>query len=138
MYKIYVKTIRKNYRGVFAAENIKKGEVVEICPVVTVPKSQEKLLDRTHLINYYFIWGPQNQPAICLGYGSLYNHSFEPNIEYEEKVKKKVLVSTALRNIKKGEELRSNYNGDHDSKDPVWFKTDQKSGRKSTKKRTKK
>ena len=122
MYKIFVKTIRKNYRGVFASENIKKGETVEICPVIVVPKKHEKMIDKTHLLNYYYLWGPQNQPAIALGYGSLYNHSFSPNIEYEEKVKKKVLVFKALRNIKKGEELKSNYNGDHDSKDEVWFK----------------
>lgn len=122
MHKLQVKTIRKNHRGVFATAPFKKGEVVEICPVVIVPKKQERLIDKTHLINYYFIWGKQNQPAIALGYGSLYNHSYNPNIEYEENVKKKVIVFTALRNIKKGEELVSNYNGDHDSKEKVWFK----------------
>jgi SET domain-containing protein len=120
--KIIVKNIGKKGRGVFAVRNIKKGEIVEVCPVIVVPKSQEKLLRKTLLDDYCFPWATQYQPAIVLGYGSLYNHSYTPNVEYDEKVKQKVMVFTALRNIKKGEEITSNYNGDHDNKDEVWFK----------------
>ena len=115
-------TPRKNGRGVFATANIKKGEVIEVCPIIAVPKSQEKILRKTLLDDYVFPWATKNQPAVVLGYGSLYNHSYDPNIEYDEDVKKKVMVFTALRNIKKGEELMSNYNGDWDSKEEVWFK----------------
>lgn len=105
----------------FATANIRKGEIVEVCPIIAVPKSQEKLLRKTILDDYCFPWATKNQPAIVLGYGSLYNHSYTPNIEYDENVKRKVMIFTALRDIKKGEELMSNYNGDHDSQDEVWF-----------------
>ena len=106
----------------FAKEKIRKGETIEICPVIILPLKDRKLMDKSHLFNYYFYWGKKNQPAIALGYGSLYNHSYTPNAEYEEDVKNKHMVFTALRDIKKGEEITTNYNGDHDNKDPLWFK----------------
>jgi len=126
MDKIYIKKVSKNQRGVFAKKKIKKGEIIEICPVIPVPKKQEKYLDKTFLLNYYFEWGPRNQPGIVLGYGSLYNHSYTPNAEHDERVKKREMVFTALRDIKKGEEITHNYNGEEDNKDPVWFKVKMK------------
>lgn len=121
--KLVVKNISKKGRGVFTRSLIKKGEVVEICPVIILPYKDRKLVDKTKVIDYYFYWGPKNQPAIALGYGSLYNHSYDPNIEYDQNVKKKVIVFKAIKNIKKNEELTSNYNGDPDSEDPLWFTT---------------
>ena len=56
-----------------------------------------------------------------LGYGSLYNHSCEPNARYDdEKGQSKVLK--AIRNVAPGEEITVNYNGDPPDKTPVWFK----------------
>ncbi len=120
--KIIVRKTGKKGRGVFATADIKKGEVIEVCPVIAVPKSQEKTLRKTLLDDYCFPWATQYQPAIVLGFGSLYNHSYTPNIEYDEDVERKAMIFTALRDIKKGEELMSNYNGEPDSKDEVWFK----------------
>lgn len=120
--KIKIRITNKKYRGVFATARIKKGEVIESCPVVIIPKKEQKLIDKTHLFSYYFIWGKNNTAAIALGYGSLYNHSYNPNAEYEEDVKKQIIIFTALRDIKKGEEITTNYNGEPDSKDKVWFK----------------
>jgi uncharacterized protein len=120
--KIRIKNISKRHRGVFAATNIRKGQVIEVCPVVVIPKKDQKRVDRTFVMDYYFYWGRQNQPAIALGYGSLYNHSYAPNAEYEENVKRRVIIFRAIKDIKKGEEIRTNYNGDHDSKDQLWFK----------------
>ena len=122
MPKIYFKQISKKHRGVFARKKIKKGEVIEICPVIIMPKRDQKILDKTNLFSYYFYWGRNNTSAIALGYGSLYNHSYTPNAEYEENVRKKVIVFKAIRNIKKGEEILTNYNGNSDSKEKVWFK----------------
>ncbi|MBX4205082.1 MAG: SET domain-containing protein [Candidatus Doudnabacteria bacterium] len=120
--KIFIKNISKTHRGVFAAQNIKKGEVIEICPVIAIPKKQSKLIRKTILDNYVFDWGVRNQPAMVLGFGSLYNHSYKPNAEHDEQVKQKVMVFKALRDIKKGEEITHNYNGDHDNSDELWFK----------------
>src|SRR6185436_12132578 len=105
MQKIYIRNISKNHRGVFAKEKIKKGEIIEICPVIPIPKKQVKALEKTFLTNYYFHWSTRNQPAIVLGFGSLYNHSYSPNAEHDERIKKKEMVFRALRDIKKGEEI---------------------------------
>lgn len=119
--KIVIKETKKKGRGVFATARIKKGEVIEVCPVVVLPYKDRKLIDKTKVHDYYFYWGPKNQPAIALGYGSIYNHSYEPNAEYDQNVKKKIITFTALRNIDKGEEICTNYNGDPDVQDKVWF-----------------
>lgn len=119
--KIIVKNRSKSGRGVFATSRIKKGETIEICPVVVLPYKDRKLVDKTKVIEYYFYWGPKNQPAIVLGYGSLYNHSFTPNAEYTPDNRRKVMKFRAIKEIKKGEEIFTNYNGDWDSQDEVWF-----------------
>lgn len=119
--KVEVRYTKNKHRGVFATANIKKGEVIEVCPAWILPYKDKKLVDKTMVLDYYFYWGPKNQPAIALGYGSLYNHSYTPNAEYEQKVKQKLFVFRAIKNIKKGEEICTNYNGDWDSQDEVWF-----------------
>jgi len=121
MNKIYVKQISKNHRGVFAKNKIKKGEIIEICPVIIIPYKEKNLINKTFLFDYYFEWGSRNQPAIALGYGSLYNHSYQPNAEYDQNTKKKIITFKAIKDIKPGEEIRTNYNGDHDSEEELWF-----------------
>lgn len=106
----------------FAITDIKKGEIIEASPVLIIPKSQQKLIDRTFVFNYYFYWGPKNQPALALGYGSLYNHSYAPNARYDHDEKQKVMIFRAIKDIRKGEEIRTNYNGDPDDRTKVWFK----------------
>lgn len=120
--KVILKNIRHRGRGVFAKKKIKKGEVIEICPVIPIPLKEERWLKKTFIDNYYFEWGSRNQPAIVLGYGSLYNHSYNPNAEHDERVKKKEMVFKALKDIKKGEEITHNYNGEPDNTEKLWFK----------------
>jgi uncharacterized protein len=120
--KIFIKNVSIKDRGMFAKVRIKKGEVIEVCPVILLPLKDRSAVDKTFLFNYYFYWGPKNQPAIALGYGSLYNHSYEPNAEYEEESNSKHLVFTALRDINPDEEITINYNGDPDSAEKLWFK----------------
>lgn len=119
--KIEVRHTKNKHRGVFAIANIKKGEVIEISPAWVLPFKDKKLVDKTMVLDYYFYWGPKNQPAIALGYGSLYNHSYTPNAEYEQKVKQQLFIFRAIKDIKRGEEITTNYNGDWDSQDEVWF-----------------
>jgi uncharacterized protein len=120
--KITIRNVSVKDRGMFAKVRIRKGEVIEVCPVIVLPLKDKALMDKSHLYNYYFYWGPKNVPAIALGYGSLYNHSYEPNAEYDEDVKNKHMVFTARRDIRAGEEITVNYNGNPESMDPLWFK----------------
>jgi hypothetical protein len=100
-------------RGVFAGEAIPEGTRIEQCPVVylTDPKDRDRLR-KTGLVNYYFLWGGERSfAAICLGWGSVYNHSFEPNARYEKVIDDNRMDFFALRDIAAGEEVTVNYNG---------------------------
>ena len=60
--------------------------------------------------------------AMALGTGSLYNHSFEPNAQYLRLFGEQAIEYVALHDIREGEEITINYNGDPDDDSPVWFK----------------
>ncbi len=109
-------------RGVYTSKAFKKGELIEVCPVlVFVPKERE-LADQTLLYNYMFIWKDDDQHSgLALGFGSLYNHSHSPNIRYLADYENDTLEIHAYRDIAPGEELCFNYNGDPNDHTPVWF-----------------
>lgn len=108
--------------GVFAARNIEEGEVIEICPVLLFPKSELEHIRRTMLENYYFDWGDDDAwYAICLGYGSLYNHSYQPNAEYGMDFELNTIDFYCIKPIPAGEEILINYNGDAENQTKVWF-----------------
>jgi uncharacterized protein len=109
-------------RGVFAAEDIPAGVLIEECPVVVIPEEQLQYLVKTPLEEYYFQWGGcGDQAAIALGYGSLYNHSRSPNAQYIKKYHARTIFFVALRAIGAGEEITVNYNGSPEDRRPVWF-----------------
>lgn len=111
-----------NGRGVFCGVDLKAGEVIEICPVLVVPKNETGLLDKTVLYNYVFIWGNDDKEgAIVFGYGSMYNHAYEPNAEYKADYGDDTFIVLALKDITAGDEICINYNGDPGNKKLVWF-----------------
>ncbi len=119
---LYVKYTRKKGRGVFVRDDISANTVIEVAPVIVLPKEERKWIDKSVLFNYYFLWGDDDSlTAISLGYGSIYNHSYNPNIEYEADYENDILTFTTLRDIKAGEELLVNYNCDPENQTPVWF-----------------
>lgn len=111
-------------RGVFATRDISKGELIHIAPVVPYPNEQHELIEQTILEDYVYEYG-KNHTAIVLGYGMLFNHSYTPNAEYRIDFEKHVFEYFAYRNIKAGEEILINYNGDVDNEDPLWFNMEQ-------------
>jgi hypothetical protein len=98
-------------RCLFAAKELKKGEVIERCPVILVDIKDEPHLEATALKNYYFEWNSKYN-AVALGYGSLYNHSYEANANFSLDFKNKQIVFKAVKDIKEGEEIFINYNGE--------------------------
>lgn len=117
-------------RGVFTALPIPKGSVIEICPVIAMPIAEKALLDNTALYDYYFIWGDEDdQCAIVLGYGSLYNHAYEPNAQYAPDYAGNTLDFYALRDIEAGEEITVNYNGDPKEHTELWFEVEENDGK---------
>jgi uncharacterized protein len=119
---LFVKDVKNKGRGVFTSQAIKKGTEVEVVPVLTIPVKQTKHLDETRLLHYYFKWGKtEKMGAIFLGYGSVYNHSYQPNVESRMDLEKEIAVFSAIRDIKAGEELLINYLGEPDSEGELWF-----------------
>ena len=119
--KIKIKESKKYGRGVFATDNIIFGEVIEISDLIILSKLEAEHIDKTSLYNYYFSWN--EDIAIALGYGSLYNHSYQPNAVYIKKISERCLEFVALKDIKKGEEIFVNYNENPNDKSELWFET---------------
>jgi len=60
--------------------------------------------------------------VIALGFGSIYNHTYEPNATYKIKNTEKVIDFVALNDIKKDDEITVNYKyGNPKDKIPLWF-----------------
>lgn len=105
-------------RGVFATRDIRRGSLLEACPVLV---GDEDDLNRA-LHGYPFEWGP-SQSAIALGYGSFLNHSFAPNATHREFINREEMRVYALRDIKAGEEVTIDYVSGGDPED-LWFDVD--------------
>ena len=121
---IYVGTskITKAGRGVFAGRNIKKGEIIERCPIIEIPKYDSSSLSEGILVTYIFYFGKDKKRlAIALGFGSIYNHAYIPNAKFRIKQKDTVIDFVALKNIKKDEEITVNYYSSNPKKNPLWF-----------------
>jgi SET domain-containing protein len=109
-------------RGVFTSEDIPADTVVEVSPVIIMNGDERRLLDQTLLHDYIFEWGhDRSKCAMALGYVPLYNHASPSNCEYEMDYADGVISIRAVRDIRAGEELFINYNGDFDDAAPVWF-----------------
>ncbi len=115
-------------RGVFARRFIREGEVIERVPVILIPSNQvfgesAVALRACRLSWYVFGWGSQEGHdcvALPLGYGSIYNHSYEPNATSQTELPD-VMEFIAIKDIQPDEEITINYNGDPADMDPVDF-----------------
>ncbi|HET7897523.1 MAG TPA: SET domain-containing protein [Flavisolibacter sp.] len=119
---VYAASTRKRGRGVFTRYAIAAGTTIEIAPVIAMSAEDRLLLDKTLLHDYIFEWGENGSGcAMALGLIPMYNHSFKANCEYEMYFTKQAMTIKTVRNIKAGEELFINYNGEWNSEKEVWF-----------------
>ncbi len=121
-------------RGVFATQNISKGDEIERVPVLVMP-AQDALHDDISdlLSNYVFEWG-EDTVGLALGFGSMYNHSYTANARYDD-VGKQTKLYKAVRDIAKGEEITINYNGEEGNTTDVGFDVKPETTAKSKKKK---
>lgn len=109
-------------RGIFATQPIQKGELIHEAPVIVSPSKEYKYLKKTIMMEYVFWWGEDlDDCALALGYGSLFNHSYTPNALYKLNLKNNTVDFFAHKDIKVGEEILINYNGDPEDDEPMWF-----------------
>jgi len=109
-------------RGIFAVERIESGTTIEVCPVIPISPEHRRIIEQTELFNYYFNWEEDSlSVALCLGYGSIYNHSYHPNARYDKNYADKTISFVAIGPIEAGEEITVNYNGHPHDQTRVWF-----------------
>jgi SET domain-containing protein len=121
--KLYILPTENKGRGVFAAVEFSRGDIIELCPVVVISEEDRQTIHKTGLHDYYFVWGKEDkEAAIALGYGSLYNHSSTPNAQFINDLENKMIIIECLKPIKAGEEICLKYI-DESIKDKVWFKS---------------
>lgn len=121
--KIEVKITGNKGRGVFAIKDIKRGETIEICPTIRLTPKERKYCSHTILDYYMYPWRSTQSASIVLGYGSIYNHSFNPNADWKQNFKTHTMVYRAVKDIKRGDEITVNYNGEPDDQTFIdWFK----------------
>jgi len=108
--KIYIKDSPLHNLGVFSSQKIKKGEVIDICPFLSFPQSSRETIPV--FTNYAFCY-PRSENwtthALVMGYGSYYNHSETPSVDWKTNEEDRTFIFFSLRDINKGEELFINY-----------------------------
>lgn len=107
-------------RGVFATRDFAKGDLIHEAPVIPFLNEEHVHIEKTILADYVFEYGA-NHTAILLGYGMLFNHSYEPNAYYDLNFDNHTVDFYAHNAITAGEEILINYNGEVDCEDPLWF-----------------
>lgn len=120
MNKIFISKSKIQGNGIFAKVNIRKNSIIDICPVLIFSAKDANIIENTSIGSYHYQW-TRGKYVLALGFGSLFNHSYDANCQYEMQYKEKTIRFIACKNIKKGEEVFINYNGDPDCKKKVWF-----------------
>ena len=119
---LYIENHKAKGRGIFTKEFIPAETVIEIAPVIVMPKENRPHLDLTLLHDYIFEWGPdKHQCCMALGMIPIYNHSYKSNCEYFMDYAEETIMVKTVKDILAGEEVTINYNGDWDDAKNVWF-----------------
>lgn len=106
--KFFIRVFPNKGRGVFAIEDIKKGEVIEVSPVVVFPSNETDLISQTQLKDYVFLWDKEKS-ALPLGVGAVFNHSDTPNSYYQKRLHREDMVFIATQDINAQEEITVSY-----------------------------
>jgi len=119
---IEIQKTKNKGRGIFAKKDFVVGETIEECPVIPFSAEECAEMDQVavgkKLDNYFYAWKTEDDGALLLGYGWLYNHSYKPNAEYVRDFERQIMIYRAIKSITSGEEITVNYNGEPGNKDP--------------------
>ena len=93
-------------RGVYTSEDIPSGKTVEVVPVILLPLKSQPFPAQIRRLVYN--WS-KTHVALALGYGSLYNHSDQPNLVFTRGKNDLSFLFKTLRAIAAGEQLTISY-----------------------------
>ena len=109
--KVFVHPSPIHGLGVFAAQDILQGEIIEKCPLLRLDIDEKNEL----FVDFRF-WWTENEKRLfyvmAMGYGSFYNHSNEPNSYFFSNKETFTVDVVSTKNIKKGEEIFVDYGGE--------------------------
>lgn len=97
--------------GVFATEKIYKDEIIEECPVFGIGELSNDANKIFHNYKFSYPKSRYEENVIAWGYGSLYNHSNNPNCDWSEHPYHRGFRFISLRDIEEGEEILIYYGG---------------------------
>jgi len=119
---LYIAETDLKGRGIFTSEDLSEGDMIEICPIIKLNQGSLKLIDKTNIYDYYFLWEEEGFDAcIALGYGSLYNHSSDPNALVIMDYTDDTIKIEASKNIISGDEILIDYSGGTKGQIQLWF-----------------
>lgn len=108
-------------RCVIATKEYKIGDFVCADPVLILNEQDSKIIQNTKLFSYDYFW-TETCSCIVFGYGSMFNHSSDPNVKFIKDYENNLMRYEAIKNINIGDEMYIDYNGDALEKTPIWFK----------------
>lgn len=117
---LYIQDVPGRGRGVFSRHDIPADALVEVCPVIVLPKGDLEHVHASRLHDYYFLWQHDGETAIALGFGSLYNHADGSNADYEMHFDDDTLHIISKRAIAAGKEICIDYTDGVD-RSTLWF-----------------
>ena len=87
--------------------------------MLVIPAADRKLVDESIIFTYVFMWENDTveedlykhtgRAGIALGYVSLLNHSYEPNVDFVRHIDHNFIDLIAKQDIQAGEELTIDY-----------------------------
>jgi len=114
----YIKKSTIHGYGVFAKQDIKSGDIVEeaICPTQVIEPKYEYLdgevyIENVDTLSYYRFSGPGDMETWVIPSGNaiIYNHSINANITWAHSTTERIIIFTAVTDIKKDEEMLFDY-----------------------------
>ena len=90
-------------RGVFANKDLKRGDIIEVCPLV---EDKRKNI-RGRLVDYLFDSKTKGNSLLPFGYCAIVNHSSKPNAIW--RIDNDKMIMLCLKDIKKGDEIFHSY-----------------------------
>ena len=97
-------------RGFAAAVALRRGDVVDVAPVLVFDAATYAAhLSHTALKHYVFADRSSGCVLLALSAGSLFNHARTPTLDYRVSVEGATVTFTAARDVEAGEELTISY-----------------------------
>ena len=109
MQKFIIKNSDKHGLGVFALQQIEKGETIERCAYIVIDDDD---LQEDNRLNDYLFTSPdcKTDYLVMMGAGMLFNHGAPGNCEWEiDSTDNRFVIFLATKTIKASEEILHDY-----------------------------